>query len=218
MIPRCIHYYCDGARRANADYSASWREKNLGLQHRIWSETAASAYIAEQLGKGIGKQFETRVSLEKAWLFAAAVLLVDGGFYVGCSLECLEPIEKFFDLAGDVIAVSEDEEASAQAGINPLARGFLAARPRAPQLGRMFAALATRQAARDATRAFSWRNELQAADLEEQEKISITWLAPEVVQRFVRVHSQEDGADTNGRQRSLAVQGETVARAPVRWA
>jgi hypothetical protein len=221
MIPKFIHYYCNDSPRvdARADYSASWREKNPGFQHRMWSETAASAFIAEQFGKGIGKQFESRaVPLEKASLFAAAVLLVHGGFYVGCSLECLEPIEKFFELAGDVVAVSQSEGTSAQAGINPLARGFLGACPRAPQLGRMFAALATRQAVRDAVRGFSWRKELQAADFDEQEKSSITWLAPDVVQRFVRVHSQEDGSNINSSQGDLAVQGEGAARAPVRWA
>ena len=185
----------------------------------MWSETAAAAFIAEQFGKGIGKQFESCAApLEKASLFAAAVLLVHGGVYIGCSLECLQPIEKFFDLAGDVVAVSGCEEISAQAGINPLAQEFLAARPRAPQLGRMFAALATRQGAGDAVRGFSWHNELQAADFEEQEKFSITWLAPDAIQRFVRVHSHDGGANANGSRRGAALQGEAAARAPVRWA
>lgn len=223
MIPFLIHQYCDRQRSADrgTDYTVSWRRENANFEYRVWSDAAASELVAEHFGHVISERFENcRDPLQRFFFFGAALLLVHGGLYIGHGIEYLQPAEQLLNCEADVIGIVRGDHGSPLAEAEVLERGFLAARPRAPQLGRLLAGFANGTLSGDPAGAPSWYGALYAAGLEECEKRSIIWLSPVSVQRFVRAHSYPDDR-TNLRQGAnskWAFCGDVLARPPVRWA
>jgi len=215
MIPRHIHQF----RNAVGD-PGGWREKNIEFQHTLWSDIAAQTFIEREFGGALAKRYNAcREPLERSLFFGAAVLLVRGGFYIDCNIDCLLPIAPLAQLKGDVIAVGDAGGTCSSFQAEQLGSGFLAARPRSALMGRLFAALASAPPAPGDTS--GWRQVLRSLAEESgiAEKERINWAPPDTVLRFMRTSSQETAHDhTRISRNGVVVLDNVQPRLPFRWA
>jgi len=139
MFPRHIHqFWNDDSPPARAmDRIRSWRNKNPDFEHTLWSARMAAQFIGRHFGRVAKAHFDNCHTLSaRESLLRAAVLLVQGGFYVDVGLECVQSIAPLCGLTGDVLVGVLPDRTTDGTAADRLYWGFMAAQPGARFVGR----------------------------------------------------------------------------------
>ncbi|RIY02712.1 hypothetical protein D3218_04985 [Aureimonas flava] len=130
-VPRTVHqFWTEPDVPADvAAFMASWRERNPGFRHRVWSGPEADAYLTAHAAPAVRAAFRrAREPAMKADLFRLALLAHEGGVWADADDRCLRPIAPLLARGAGLLAYQED--------LGSLGNNWLAARPGHPVLAR----------------------------------------------------------------------------------
>lgn len=110
---------------------ASWRDRNPGFEHRLFSEARARAFIVQAHGEAAAQAFDRcHHAAMKADFFRVAYLAVEGGVYVDADDACARPMGELLAAIGNARFA-----ASLSSDVAPYVHNwFLAAAPAHPVL------------------------------------------------------------------------------------
>ncbi|WP_062014930.1 tetratricopeptide repeat protein [Aureimonas sp. AU4] len=123
-VPRIIHqFWTDADPPADvAAYMESWRRRNPGFEHRLWSDATARRFIAAHAAPEVGQAFDrAREPAMRADIFRLALLAREGGVWADADDRCRRGIAPLLGRGAGLVTYQED--------LGSLGNNWLAARP-----------------------------------------------------------------------------------------
>jgi mannosyltransferase OCH1-like enzyme len=107
MIPKIIHqtWKTNNLPPALKAYCHSWQRFNPGADYRFYDDTACRAFVRKEFPRFLPAYEAFPFAIQRADLFRALVVYRFGGLYADVDMECLRPLERFFQMKGALFCI-----------------------------------------------------------------------------------------------------------------
>ena len=133
-IAKIIHqtWKTDVVPEAWRGYVESWKTMHPGWEHRVWTDEANRAFVAEHYPDLLATFDAYPYAIQRADAIRYCLLHHYGGVYVDMDIECLRPIDELIDGRGFLAVLEPPGQASWLGRNRVVSNAFMASSPGHP--------------------------------------------------------------------------------------
>jgi mannosyltransferase OCH1-like enzyme len=107
MIPRIIHqtWRTNELPHPLRDYCRSWRRSNPEADYRFYDDSACRAFVQSEFPEFSGTYEALPFPIQRADFFRYLAVFRYGGLYADADMECLLPLDQFFQMEGALFCI-----------------------------------------------------------------------------------------------------------------